>query len=45
VWLGVWKENHRAIKFYERWGFEIFAEQEFILGNDHQIDWLMKKTL
>jgi ribosomal protein S18 acetylase RimI-like enzyme len=45
VWLGVWKENHRAIRFYEKWGFEIFDECDFILGNDLQKDWLMKKKL
>ena len=45
VWLGVWKENHPAIDFYTRWGFEIFDECDFILGNDLQKDWLMKKKL
>ena len=45
VWLGVWKENHRAIKFYERWGFEIFGEHEFVLGDDVQTDWLMKRNV
>lgn len=45
VWLGVWKENHRAIEFYRKWGFEIFDECDFILGNDLQKDWLMKKSL
>jgi hypothetical protein len=33
------------IEFYIKWGFEKFAEQDFILGNDVQRDWLMKKTL
>ena len=45
IWLGVWKQNQRAIDFYKRWGFEIFAEHDFILGNDVQKDWLMKKTI
>jgi len=45
LWLGVWKENQRAIDFYTAWGFEIFGHQEFILGNDVQTDWLMKKEL
>jgi len=45
LWLGVWKQNQRAIDFYTAWGFEIFGEQEFILGNDVQTDWLMKKDL
>jgi ribosomal protein S18 acetylase RimI-like enzyme len=45
LWLAVWKKNQRAIDFYTRWGFEIFGEEDFILGNDHQIDWLMKKEI
>ena len=45
VWLGVWEHNHRAIEFYTRWGFEKFAEHDFILGNDVQKDWLMKKDI
>ena len=45
LWLGVWKQNQRAIDFYTAWGFKIFGEQEFILGDDVQTDWLMKKDL
>jgi len=45
VWLGVWEHNRRAIDFYTRWGFEKFAEHDFILGNDVQKDWLMKKQI
>jgi ribosomal protein S18 acetylase RimI-like enzyme len=45
IWLGVWKENHRAIKFYERWDFEIFGEHDFHLGDDLQKDWLMKREV
>jgi ribosomal protein S18 acetylase RimI-like enzyme len=45
LWLGVWKENERAIAFYRKWGFEVFDECDFILGNDLQKDWMMKKKL
>ncbi len=45
IWLGVWEKNQHAIAFYQRWGFEKFSEHEFILGDDVQTDWLMKKTL
>jgi ribosomal protein S18 acetylase RimI-like enzyme len=45
IWLGVWEKNHHAIAFYERWGFEKFSEHEFILGDDVQTDWLMRKTI
>lgn len=45
VWLGVWEKNQRAIDFYIKWGFEKFADHDFVLGNDVQKDWLMKKKL
>ena len=43
VWLGVWKRNEKAVRFYQRMGFEIFGTHEFVLGTDPQSDWLMKK--
>jgi ribosomal protein S18 acetylase RimI-like enzyme len=45
VWLGVWEKNQRAIEFYKKWGFEKFSEHDFMLGNDVQKDWLMKKNI
>ena len=45
IWLGVWEKNDRAISFYQNWGFEKFADRIFLLGNDVQNDWLMKKLL
>jgi ribosomal protein S18 acetylase RimI-like enzyme len=45
IWLGVWEHNPRAISFYRKSGFEKFSEHTFILGTDHQTDWLMMKTL
>ena len=45
VWLGVWEKNQRAISFYQKFGFEKFGECDFLLGNDLQRDWLMKKEL
>jgi ribosomal protein S18 acetylase RimI-like enzyme len=45
IWLGVWEHNRRAIDFYTKWGFEKFAEHDFVLGNDVQRDWLMKRSL
>jgi ribosomal protein S18 acetylase RimI-like enzyme len=45
IWLGVWEHNHRAITFYTRWGFEKFGQHIFMLGDDAQTDWLMKKSL
>lgn len=45
VWLGVWKKNEKAIRFYQRMGFEIFGTHDFLLGTDPQSDWLMKKKI
>ena len=45
LWLGVWEYNQRAIDFYTRWGFKKFSDHDFILGDDVQKDWLMKKQL
>jgi diamine N-acetyltransferase len=45
IWLGVWERNQRAIDFYTSWGFEKFGECDFLLGDDLQRDWLMKKHL
>ena len=45
VWLGVWEENHRAIRFYGKNGFEIFGKHDFVLGKDVQTDLLMKMKI
>jgi diamine N-acetyltransferase len=44
IWLGVWEHNPKAINFYQKWGFEVFGEHIFQLGDDAQTDFLMKKT-
>jgi ribosomal protein S18 acetylase RimI-like enzyme len=45
IWLGVWERNFNAQHFYARWGFEKFGEHVFQMGDDPQIDWLLKKKL
>ena len=45
LWLGVWEHNPRAIRFYEKLGFEPFGSQNFILGKDIQTDILMRLSL
>jgi ribosomal protein S18 acetylase RimI-like enzyme len=42
VWLGVWEENHRALRFYTKNGFIVFDKHVFIMGNDEQTDLLMR---
>ncbi|MBN2237959.1 MAG: GNAT family N-acetyltransferase [Bacteroidales bacterium] len=45
IWLGVWENNHRAIQFYKKNGFEVFDQHLFKVGNDPQTDLLMKRQL
>ncbi|WP_228236725.1 GNAT family N-acetyltransferase [Allomuricauda sp. M10] len=45
IWLGVWEENPKAIKFYQRHGFEKFDEHPYYIGSDKQTDWLLRLDL
>lgn len=45
VWLGVWEKNPRAIRFYEKNGFTVFDKHIFKLGEEEQLDIMMKKNL
>lgn len=45
LWLGVWQKNPKAVRFYERHGFEIFDTHSFYIGKDQQTDWLMRLDL
>lgn len=42
IWLGVWEHNLKAIKFYERFGFEQFDSHIYDLGDDAQTDLMMR---
>jgi len=45
IWLGVWEKNARALRFYEKNGFEPFDRHIFKLGEDEQTDIMVKKVL
>jgi len=45
LWLGVWEKNPRAIRFYQKNGFEKFDTHVFLMVDDPQTDWMMKKML
>lgn len=45
LWLGVWEENGKAIKFYEKHGFSKFAKHPYYIGKDKQTDWLMRYAI
>ena len=42
IWLGVWEENHKAIQFYNKNGFEVFDKHVFVLGDEKQTDLMMR---
>lgn len=45
IWLGVWEHNPRAIRFYEKMGFERFGTHIFDFNGDAQTDILMRKSI
>ncbi len=45
LFLGVWQENHRAVEFYKKFGFETFTTRTFQLGKTLCDDFLMKLSL
>ncbi len=45
LWLGVWEQNMKAIRFYERLGFIRIGKHPYYIGNDRQMDWLMKLNI
>lgn len=46
IWLYTWIENHRAIKFYKKNGFEIIDEKDFKISNRHSNpNYIMYKNL
>jgi diamine N-acetyltransferase len=45
LWLGVWERNERAIAFYHKSGFAEVGTQTFVLGTDHQRDFVFARPL
>ena len=45
IWLAVWEQNLKAIAFYTKHGFVQFDKHTFQLGDDLQIDIMMKLNL
>ena len=45
VYLGVWENNHRAIAFYRKCGFDVVGSHVFQMGDEAQNDLLMEKRL
>ncbi|WP_196037626.1 GNAT family N-acetyltransferase [Anaerotruncus colihominis] len=45
VWLGVWEKNEKALRFYRRNGFYQIGTHSFVMGDDKQTDYIMRKDL
>lgn len=45
VWLGVWEKNEKAIHFYKKNGFYEIGTHTFVMGEDVQTDYIMRKDL
>ena len=45
VWLGVWEKNEKAIRFYKKNGFYEIGTHKFVMGEDAQTDYIMRKDL
>lgn len=45
MWLGVWEENYRGQRAYEKWGFHKIGKHDFDVGGDIQTDNIMIKAL
>lgn len=43
--LGVWENNHKAVKFYTGFGFEQIGTHPFIVGTQVDTDWVMRKRV
>jgi len=44
-WLGVWEDNFKAQKAYQRFGFSKVGEHDFKMGECIQRDWIMMKSV
>ena len=45
AWLGVWEKNEKAIRFYKKNGFYEIGTHKFVMGEDAQTDYIMRKDL
>ena len=45
LWIGVWEENEKAIKFYRKLGFKYLKNHEFRLGSEIQRDLILAKRI
>ncbi|WP_026463308.1 GNAT family N-acetyltransferase [Adhaeribacter aquaticus] len=44
IWLTVWEHNTGALALYQKYGFKIVGDEDFVLGQDVQHDFIMEKV-
>lgn len=44
IYVSVFSENPRAIRFYQKYGFEKISEYGFPVGDQVDFEWIMRKT-
>jgi GNAT superfamily N-acetyltransferase len=45
LYLTVYTDNHRALRFYQRYGFEAIGRYDFMVGSQADEDIIMKRLL
>ena len=45
LWLDVWEKNEKALGFYRKNGFYEIGTHTFVMGDDAQTDYIMRKDL
>ena len=45
IWLGVWEPNERAKSFYKKYGYYRIGSHDFVMGDDVQTDYILRKDL
>ncbi len=45
IWLGVWENNHKARSFYDKYHFYKIGQHTFVMGDDEQLDYVLRKDL
>jgi ribosomal protein S18 acetylase RimI-like enzyme len=43
IWLGVWSQNHRALRFYARYGFGKAGEYDFHVGDTVDHEYILRR--
>ncbi|KAG1233131.1 hypothetical protein G6F68_019075 [Rhizopus microsporus] len=43
LWVGVWEENFGAQRFYARYGCSKMGEYEFIVGETHDREFILRR--